>query len=483
MNGSDGPESLLRTTLQSRLVESLLRIPAISSPEEQRLLLELVQQRLGELGVRDHTRPRIFFLELVMRCGRFRGGPADLLAGVQMLAGEEDPDLMEAQRLVDQLVALESVPQLARPWEALLAALNALVLEDVLPILGEVTDGRAEPLPRYCDTTWAAFVHLVVTTGPPSGPIPSWMRFLEVVRARLNDVAGRHARVLNRSLAREWGATAELERVRAAYDAQPARVPRSCVLTIVLSPVATDEDLFTLHSFQRWDDDLAPPVPSTDRQVRRGELTEVVEAVVRRADRSWATDSPDPAIEFVLPLTLINEPVEWWPKDSLYPPPTALALYHDVVVRSFERLRETAWHRVWLRRWQVLQMPGQGRVYWSPDPSREDHVHRLEADLSANEDYVALVLSRPPSADPEAAQEIMVALRAGIPLIVWHRGERTPEVRKVLTRLLSPPKHVPTAAARIRRHIERLEPAARLSHPARELSILWDNAQRAPRVG
>ena len=203
--------------------------------------------------------------------------------------------------------------------------------------------------------------------------------------------------------------------------------------------------------------------------------------LTRMTEEDWAVGSAELRIEFVMPLPLLNEPVEWWPKDSRNPPTVPLALYHPIVVRSFERLRTPSWHRVWLRRWErLVQEPTTGRVLWS-DPNRRDHLRRLEADLASDHGYVAVVLNEPPSADIAHAQEIMVALRAGVPLIIWHRAGRvTPAVRQFMQEIVMPLEDVPDRIADLRRRIERLGPEQRDVHPGRELTVLWDNAYRTP---
>ncbi|GAB3251968.1 VMAP-C domain-containing protein [Kineosporia babensis] len=457
------------------LVDALDRTPPLKSPGDRDLLREYLEQALPGLGLRDHDRPRPFFAEVVMRCSARTGGLADLGLCLEMLAGN-DPAGQEARRLIEQIQVLTVEPDLAVLWDRLEVALARIPLNHVQPVVFAVTDGRLGVLPGYCNGSWAVFVHLVGQNGP-AAPVPPWMVFLEILRERLDESTNRQVRLLTRELSRAWGCTDQLERLRARHGAQALPTARVVVLTLVVSPDPQDADLFTLHSFQRWDEEGAAPVSGPDVQVRRDELSTAVDAVIMQAEETWARGSADLTIEFVLPLSLINEPVEWWPKDLANPPATNLALYHTVVLRSFERLRRTTWHRVWQRKWERLQAR-QGQVHWAADPDRADHIRLLEAELVA-EECVGVVLSGPPRSGP-GSQELMVALRAGVPLILWHRGAALDsEIRSVMSKVLQTPLQTPQAVALVRRQVAGLQAQEQDRHPARQLSLLWDNAHRA----
>jgi hypothetical protein len=476
--GGRGVVGGIERRLTSQLVDALEDSPVISSPDNRELLREALEASLGPLGLRDHARARSVFVDIIQACRKRRSGLAEFAASVELIAGR-DPACHEVYRLIEQLQALSIESTLAQMWQPLSDALAAVPLSEVQSIILYVTDGRIGVLPTYCDKTWPAFIHLVGANSSPGNPVPPWVTFLELVRYRFSDDAGDLVRLLTRRLATTWGCTAELDRAGAQYDAEPARPTKAGVLTVVLSPDPTDPGSFTLYTVHRWEDDVAAPVRDEDVTVRRDGLLNAVETAVARAEEDWAARSADLKIEFVLPLSLLNEPVEWWPKESSEGSlPAALAVYHSVVVRSLERLRRPSWHRRWLCRWDRLQAGSDSKILQGQDPGRPGHLRRLEAEL-ADGSYVGVVLSRPPSPDITEPQEIIVALRAGVPLIVWHRGgDSTPEVRKTIARLLKDLRTVPEAATQLRREIERQQDGD--SDSGRELSVLWDDAHRAP---
>lgn len=479
---SPGVVRRVRTDLVAALVDAVLQVQISSSSGARALLRENVEQRLGALPLRDHEAVRPAVVELVQQCDVHPGGLVELAACVELLAAE-DPAYLQVRRVVEETEALAVEPELGVMWRQLRPALERLRLRQMQPIFLQVTSGLLGVLPVHCDSTWSAFVHLVGLNGP-AGPIPPWMAFLEVVRDHLDSDTGARVRELVRSLAREWGGTADLERVRAWYEAQTPRPTKAGVLTLVLAPDLTDPDSFSLYSVQRWDDDASAPVRDEEVVVRRKELRAAVASIIARAEEDWAARATELKLEFVLPLSLLNEPVEWWSKEAPTPAGPPLALYHSVIVRSLERLRRPDWHRVWLQRWERLADEPSGAIVLTDlDPDRPDHLRRLEADLRDDERCVGLVLSAPPDADTDRSQEIMVALRAGIPLILWHRGgSSTAAVRQVVEGLLESLPNVPERAARLRRQIEKLQPDERETHPGRGLAVLWDNARRVPRA-
>jgi hypothetical protein len=157
---------------------------------------------------------------------------------------------------------------------------------------------------------------------------------------------------------------------------------------------------------------------------------------------------------------------------------------YPVVIRSLERLRTPRWHRAWHQRWQRLQAaPATTRVYWSR-PSGEDYFTRLETELKSDERVVSLILSEPPTvANRTGQQEVEAALRAGLPVIVWHRQDCTsPAFREGVTRLISDAglAQLPARAKELRLEALRLEPKVRQDHIGRHLTVLWCDPERKP---
>lgn len=156
---------------------------------------------------------------------------------------------------------------------------------------------------------------------------------------------------------------------------------------------------------------------------------------------------------------------------------------YPVVVRSLERLRTPRWHRHWHQRWQQLRdAPTSSEVYWS-QPAGADYFTRLETELKGDRRTVCLVLSEPPASPGGGQQEVEAALRAGLPVIIWHRADcSSPAFREAVSSLVSDAglAELPTRAKELRHEALRLDPDLRIDHIGRHLTVLWDDPARRP---
>jgi hypothetical protein len=481
------PASQLRRNLEARLVTSLVEMPTLNSADGRAELTETLAHYMGwRLPLRDQGPSRLFFVQLVRQCADVRAGLTELAQAVAHLTDGE-PGCDEVQRLVNQCEALEIEATLEEIWDDLRRELSKIPLADVQPLVIEVTQGRVGLPPKHCSGTWETFVYLIGQNTLPD-QLPSWVAFLEIIRERFGneeeDLNGTVRSYLRR-VVRSWqshSASEGLDRLRFEHGERHQPVLRAGVLTIEVAPTAPgNPDSVAVCAIQRWDDDESAPQRGPDILVSRGGLQTVVEHLVEAAEQDWAMRSADLRIEFLLPIALLNESVEWWPKDSQSPPMVPLAMYHSVVLRSLDRMQRRSWHRMWLRRWErLLQEPATSQVLWI-EANRERHLSRLEAELMSDDTYVGVVLSAPPEADPQIGQEILVALRTGIPLILWHRSNCDNGFRQVAAELvLDRLDAVPQRLGEMRRQIESLESADTDLHPVREISLLWDDAYRIP---
>ena len=71
------------------LVEALASVPVLRSAGGRDMLLELVQERLGGLSVRNDLYSRLVLVELVRRCAAWPGGLVALDNAIQFLAPGE----------------------------------------------------------------------------------------------------------------------------------------------------------------------------------------------------------------------------------------------------------------------------------------------------------------------------------------------------------------------------------------------------------
>jgi hypothetical protein len=258
-------------------------------------------------------------------------------------------------------------------------------------------------------------------------------------------------------------------------------------LIFQFEPDGVDRNLCLMSWWRQGDIMDAEFEPGERRLLSRSELEPVVEEVISEVEAALAMRSGLIAIEFILPLDMLNIPVDRWHKESNSALPKPLAMDYSITLRSLERLRTSQWHRVWHRRWEVmLREPKASRAHWSASRGA-DHLGRLEAALAADEQVAALVLSEPPRTSGEVGRhEVAVALRAGLPVVIWNRSVRPDRGSEALRAFLEN-----GVLADLPRRVRRLrldalgEPNDRDEHLGRNLAVLWDNPERQPerRVG
>jgi hypothetical protein len=97
--------------------------------------------------------------------------------------------------------------------------------------------------------------------------------------------------------------------------------------------------------------------------------------------------------------------------------------------------------------------------------------------LRLEHEYVGVVLTSPPHPRPMLPQEITVALRVGIPLIIWDRTDGPSQAAVALAGLLEDVAKLPGAFAERRRQSQ-LQDSGKLSEdPVQHTSLLYDDAR------
>jgi hypothetical protein len=96
----------------------------------------------------------------------------------------------------------------------------------------------------------------------------------------------------------------------------------------------------------------------------------------------------------------------------------------------------------------------------------------------SDEHWTAVALNGPPTAHPAArSDELIAALRTGLPVVVWHRGAGTAETAAEAVRGLigdAPLNQLPQRIAEARRDAFR-DPQ---NESVRNLVVLWDDPSR-----
>ena len=309
------------------------------------------------------------------------------------------------------------------------------------------------------------------------------MQFLDAVAASgllPPELTGRLSR-LTRSLAGQWGLTLRTEPVESAPG------PGMAYLVIQLEKYGGDDTSYLVSYWHQWISPTWQPVRGEDQRVDRAELEATVDRIVFETERRWADKDGPVTIEFVLPWELLNAPVDAWRKELTSLSPTPLAMDYPVVVRSLERLQARHWHRLWRSRWRLLTTRSQAEdaVYFA-DGDQTDI--RLEAILKSDMSLIAMVLNQPPAPRSAGEKQALAGLRAGLPILIWHREQPAESsIRPVLRSLMNSNSPADSGLARLPAYIAQLrqlaweqDPDQRAEHVGYGFAILWDDPDRQP---
>ena len=191
-------------------------------------------------------------------------------------------------------------------------------------------------------------------------------------------------------------------------------------------------------------------------------------------------------IEFILPRSLVHQPVDHWHFGRELGFIRRLGIVFPVVIRSLERLRRQSLHPQWRRKWEWLQRNservGVDAVRWVRRGGQQDP-QALYAELITEETPACVVLAFAPQPGSEFGQdEFSAALVAGAPAIVWCRTDADPDMFESELRGLLDGRGVaalPEQVLRWRRQAAGRNPAS-IVH---QLAVLWDDPLRIPQPG
>lgn len=184
-------------------------------------------------------------------------------------------------------------------------------------------------------------------------------------------------------------------------------------------------------------------------------------------------------IEFALPVSLFNEPVETWHIEH-----GIRMRAYPVVLRDVQRMNPGSVRRdLTSRRWRRLRQRGvtaPQEVGCQVGYSDEEFQNWLDAD----EECCVLAYGASPSKG-----QLNAALNAGIPVMLWPRTRRAGHTNdgcggcRRLRELISaiadvPPDGLPTVVMKLRKLA--WKPPAAEDHVGRELALVWDDPARMP---
>lgn len=464
------------------IVELLTGVHELQEESGRTAILYTIGEFLGEpVMVSPQPNPRLFLFYLVLTCRELPGGEEALVNALEAIAGRTGA-VVRLRRLVSPAQDLLE-PAVETEIEDLLTGIR---VSSLARLYYAAVGNSVASMPRPLNDAWDAFSVLLDHNCAPDRPPPHLSfvaMLLQAVKARDggDPKETRRANHLRQWLTREIetlkqrGAATQAEELARMRDRpKPIAVgSEPLYLVVQLEPMPEldeDEEMCRLSHWRQVDPVGWRPVAGEDRIVPVHEVAVHVAELIREAESEWAYPFDDALVlEFVLPLTLINLALDEWtrdPPDTRYPTP--LGTEYEIHVRSYERLHMRDLHRAWRQRWRVLVETAESATYWA---DAKDSGRRMGDRLRASPTTVACVLSGPPDREP-GSSELWMALRAGVPVVLWHRTDESDEdLKEVLRDVVDRPGLVKQSIKRMRC----AAPAEQSTREPMQISLLWDD--------
>lgn len=351
-----------------------------------------------------------------------------------------------------------------------------------LAILVRRAVGSEVPLPRHCDA-WYVFDHLSDYSAGPDG-IPPNLAFLDLFARQLDGAIGGDLTEWVNQQAVRFRLTAAFKKHRASWS--DIQEQQHLHLVFAVQQDSIDETQCRLTYWRQVDPQDWPPPRGSTADIAVEDLEGYVDELIVETERAWSAESVTAALEFIMPRTLLHVPVHLWQKEHASGAPRPLCLDYQITVRSLDRLQSAQWHRLWRMKWHSMQEdPSAGRVYFSlAAAARED---RIDAVLS-DQQWVGVVMAEapPPHPQPNAGpDELISALRSGVPVIFWHPTASSEEIRGIIEWLVADDGLVelPSRIGDYRKSIYTPSSVPFDTDLARDLAVLFDDPTRLIAIG
>ncbi|PZT71007.1 hypothetical protein DN402_00805 [Streptomyces sp. SW4] len=343
-----------------------MKVAVLDDLDARRICLVDAMDRLRlRLSVPEFDDKKIHIVTMVRTFGAVPDGWRHLTEAVQHLADYDLPS-RHAAALAHPVVP----PVLDDPAQHRLNELLAGLDRTTVPALDAVYHSAAGdhfgPLPESVHTAWDAYQLLAHTNRPPDGA-PRTVRFLQELAVLLTPergdairawISGQVRSTVRDSLRAQW----ILDDSRTHAGVRRKQPDHPAHLLIRLAPATTSPDRVDVSCWVNtsavWE-----PRRREERSVPAADVRRCVAGLVDREEARLRTHRGGLVLEFILPLSLVNEPVEEWPRLSAFGTETVwdselggppLGVDYKVVVRSKERIDAEQLHRVWNERWDVL---------------------------------------------------------------------------------------------------------------------------------
>ncbi len=477
MRGPDRDDSA--AGLRDTLIELLAHLPAMDNPADRRLLITLIRDNVADFPeIPDNAKTRLHVIEIVRACLERPERLWALSEAVGTMApGEQIAEGI--QRLLERATMLDLLlPGAVRAVHEMLASATGLDVN----VLWYRAAGDLAPVPDGAlPSLSAAFDHLATVNADPEG-LPPALALVEYVSWEVDGLPAERLRGWADAEALRIGVSDQLRALRAARpEVEAAAAPPAALpcLVVQLEKDGISGRYLLSHWVQhrpgRWQ-----PERGEDQTLALADFSSVVDTLVDRAEAMWTAHRGPVSVEFVLPIELLNHELEWSPKHVQTEHPIPLCLQYQVVLRSLERMRAQAWHRLWHNRWEAMMADGQQMRLHPSFVDRDDSdLDRWNYDLVSDEGLASVALSTPPDRNT-GKEELAMALRAGVPVMFWdRRNSRTDALVAAVSVLVNgAPADLPERTKALRYAAASQRNGNPDSHVGRYLAVLWDDPTR-----
>jgi hypothetical protein len=464
------------------LVEALQKVPSLTDANSRRLVIRIIADELGRpFLVDEYQKTTEHLFSIVDAC---RQSPDGLWALLKALEYLEPGALSTAavRQIIVQMAPLDSWSR--EELRDLFALLAGIVVPDIAEVYRFVAGPAAPKIAEQ--TTYEEMVLALETLNAGVDGLPRPLVFIEHLAARVRLDLGMQLRRWVDQQATRMNLFAELQEVRRQLprtSIPTSPQPRSPAYIIFLLQYEGLGGDYRLSYWQQLDVTGGwHPERGTDFQGRLDDIKRHVAELIEGVEAGWAQYVPDIRVEFVLPMALLNLEVDQWQWEVESPLPEPMGCRFSVVVRSLERMQKPKWHRHWYARWAELesQVYSNGAIaaecgHWSRSADL-DSLRGLTSFFERYRNIVALMLSVPPL--PHSFDELMVGLRAGIPVVVWHRKDCTDDEFVTTVKAFlhaASPGHLLDRVRSVRSNAY-AESGQR--HVGAHLTVLWDEPRR-----
>lgn len=466
---------------EHELVEQMCAVSGLDAPGGRDLLIDMLAGRLPELAnLRRHDRKRHDIMEIARACWQRPTGLSVLVDTLQVY----DPGSLPVLRITELVAAS---PVLAVLPEAEFRRARSLLGRFPHPDPQGLLHAAAGDLPlpaRPVATLQEAFDFLAGANARPDGLLPVLALVEHAIAAGAASGVDRQViddlRGWNDDQSKRLDLVKPLEIFRSQLT-QGVAEPAPACLVVQLSKHGISSDEYLLSHWRQRRPGSWRPERGEDQIVALDEVEAAVEQLVGSVEEDWGERPGRPVLEFVLPLQLLNNPMEWLPTASHSSSATALCLDYPVALRSLERMRARRYHRRWRNRWQQLMAAPRIVCHWDTTGERGHDPVRWNSTLAADDRLVSVALTAPPLPEPEGRQATLeAALRAGVPLAVWDRRPTPPgDFRKRVDKLLKgTAAELPQRVRQLRSEAATAAAPRREAHAGRHLAVLLDDPNR-----